>query len=84
MLMPLRATGNVDKDGMDLTHILARAASSTGEVKYITFPASVHWEGRVVLCNRSHGIFRARVQLYTPASGHARISWLLLPAADIE
>jgi hypothetical protein len=34
----------VDKDGLDLMRDLTRAASSTGQVKYGSFLASVHWE----------------------------------------
>jgi hypothetical protein len=32
----------------------------------------------------NHAIFRAGVQLYTRASGHARIPGLLIPSADID
>jgi hypothetical protein len=69
---------------MDLMRAFAHAASSTGKVKYGSFLASIHREISVALCKGNHAIFRAGVQLYTRASGHARVSGLLIPSADIE
>jgi hypothetical protein len=40
--------------------------------------------GNPTLCKRKHAIFRAWVQLYTRAYGHAGIPVLLIPSADIE
>jgi hypothetical protein len=80
----IESYGYVDKDGMDLMRALALAASSTGKVKYGGFLASVHREISAALCKGNHAIFRAGVQLYTRASGHARIPGLLIPSADIE
>jgi hypothetical protein len=67
----IESYGYVDKDGMALMRALA--ASSTGKVKYGSFLASVHWEISVAFCKGNNPIFRAGVQLYTRASGHARI-----------
>jgi hypothetical protein len=80
----IESYGYVDKDGMDLMRPLALAASSTGKVKYGSSLVSVHRKISVALCKGNHAIFRARVQLYTHASGHARIPGLLTPPADIE
>jgi hypothetical protein len=49
-----------------------------------SFLASVHREISVALDQGNHGIFRAGVQLYTRASGHARIPGYVVPTADIE
>jgi hypothetical protein len=44
----------------------------------------VHREISVALVKGNHGIFRAGVQLYTRASGHARVPGYLVPTAEIE
>jgi hypothetical protein len=62
----------------------ARAAASTSHVTFGAFLASVHREVSVALCKGNHAIFRAGVQLYSRASGHARIEGLLIPTADVE
>jgi hypothetical protein len=80
----IESYGFVDKDGMELLRALARAASSTGHVTFGGFLASVHREVSVALCKGNHAIFRAGVQMYTRASGHARIDGHLIPTADIE
>jgi hypothetical protein len=80
----IESYGYVDKDGMDLMRALALAASSTGKVKYGSFLASAHREISVALCKGNYAIFGAGVQLYTRASGHARVPGLLIPSADIE
>jgi hypothetical protein len=79
----IESYGYVDKDRMDPMRALALAASSTGKVKYGSLLASVHREISVALCKGYHAIFRAGVQLYTRASGHARVPGLLIPSADI-
>jgi hypothetical protein len=69
---------------MDYLRHIGVAAASTGCVIYGSFLASVHSEISVSLVMGNHGIFRAGVQLYTRASGHARIPGYLVPTADIE
>jgi hypothetical protein len=69
---------------MDDMRDLPLAASSTGKVKYGSLLASVQSEISVALCKGNHAIFRAGVQLYTRASGHARFPGLLIPSADTE
>jgi hypothetical protein len=80
----IESYGYAHKDGMDLMRALALAAWSTGKVKYGSFLARVHWENSVALCKGNHAIFRPGVQLYTRASGQARVPGLLIPSADIE
>jgi hypothetical protein len=60
------------------------AAASTGSVTYGRFVASVHREISVTLVQGNHGMLRAGVQLYTRASGHARIPGYLATTADIQ
>jgi hypothetical protein len=40
--------------------------------------------GSEALVKGNHGIFRAGVQLYTRASGHARVPGYIVPTAEIE
>jgi hypothetical protein len=80
----IESCGYVDKDGMDVMRDLVRAASTTGKVKYGSFRASAHGEVSVAVCTGYDAIFRAGVQLYIRASGHARILGLLIPSADFE
>jgi hypothetical protein len=60
------------------------AAGSTGAVTYGSFVASVRRDISVALGKGNHGIFRARVELYTRASGHARVPSHRVPTAEIE
>jgi hypothetical protein len=53
-------------------------------IKQENFLTSVHREICDALCKVNHAIFREGVQLYTRASGHARVPGLLLPSADVE
>jgi hypothetical protein len=68
--------------GLYYTHWSGRA--STGNVKHGSFQATVHRELSVALVKGNHGIFRAGIQLYTRASGRARLPGLPVPTADIE
>jgi hypothetical protein len=63
---------------------LGLAAASTGRIMYGSFLASVHREISVALVKGNHALFRAGIQLYTRASGHARIPGLLVPTDEIE
>jgi ribosomal protein L31 len=63
---------------------LVTAAASTAKVKYGSFLASVHREISVELCKGNHAIFRAGVQVYSRASGHARLPGLLAPTDEVE
>jgi hypothetical protein len=56
---------------MDHVPNIASASASTGLLSYGIPAASVHREICVALVKRNHGIFRARVHLYTRRSGHA-------------
>jgi hypothetical protein len=69
---------------MDFLRHIGVAAASTGCVTYGSFLASVHREISVALVRGNHGIFRAGVQLYTRASGHARVPGYVVPSAEIE
>jgi hypothetical protein len=75
--------GYLDTQAMDYRRHIAFAAASTGAVSYGSFVASVHM-GISVVVNRNHGIFRAGVQLYTRASGHARVPGHLVSMVEIE
>jgi hypothetical protein len=76
--------GYLDTQAMDYSRHIAFAAASTGAVSHGSFVAHVHVEISVALGNGNHGIFRARVQLYTRASGHARVPGHLVSMVDIE
>jgi hypothetical protein len=76
--------GFLDQQAMDFIRHLCVAAASTGRVTYGSFLASVHREISIALVKGNHAIFRAGVQLYTRASGHARMPGYLVPTAEIE
>jgi hypothetical protein len=63
---------------------LARAASSSGKVKFGGFLAIVHWEVHVVLFIPTDAIFPARLQLYTRAENDARVFGFLFSSVDFE
>jgi hypothetical protein len=76
----LDSCGYLDTQDMDyMRHTALAAASTCG-----SFVASVHREISVTLVRGYHGIFRARVQLYTRASGHALVPGHLVPTAEIR
>jgi hypothetical protein len=76
--------GFLDQQAMDFIRHLCVAAANTGRVTYGSFLASVHREISIALVKGNHAIFRAGVQLYTRASGHARMPGYLVPTAEIE
>jgi hypothetical protein len=76
--------GYLDTQAMVYIRHIGSAAASTGAVTYGSFVASLHRDISVALVKGNHGIFRAGVQLYTRASGHARVPGHLVPTAEIE
>jgi hypothetical protein len=80
----LESYGYLDTQAMDYIRHIRFAAARTCAVTYGSFVASVHREISVALVKGNHGIFRAGVQLYTRASGHARVPGHLVPTAELE
>jgi hypothetical protein len=80
----LESYGYLDTQAMDYIGHIGFAAANTGAVTYGSFVASVHREISVALVMGNHGIFRAGVQWYTRASGHARLPGYVVPTAEIE
>jgi hypothetical protein len=76
--------GYLDSQAMEYLRLIAAAAASTGRVKYGCFLASVHQELSVALCKGNHSLFRAGVQLYSRASGHARLPGIFFPTTEVE
>jgi hypothetical protein len=80
----LESYAYLDTQAMDYIWHIGFAAASSGAVTYGSFVASVRREISVALVKGNHGFCRAGVQLYTRASGHARVPGYLVPTAEIK